>query len=201
MRRVNSVGDLSQQTNSALDGQSSLAAKKAVKSLALDVFHHEIKRSFRRLTKIGDAYGVRMLNGCRGLSFPFKSRDRLALLQVVAAQNVGPNGFYGNTASREFFIGGKINLSHGATAQPAFKQIALSKKLGPLERDLGRRLVVWTDAHVIAETKLAFWTFTHLKQTDGPRKGRKLIERLITALLRFESLFRNCYNPSLFLGR
>src|SRR4051812_15240422 len=151
MRGVNTISDLSQQTNSALDGQSSLAAKKAVKSLALDVFHHEIKRSFRRLTKIGDAYGVRMLNGCRGLSFPFKSRDRLTLLQVVAAENVRPNGFYGNAASREFFIGSKINLSHCAAAEPAFKQIALSKKLRPLKRDLGRRLVVRTDADVIAE--------------------------------------------------
>ena len=102
--RLDAVGDLPQQTDCAFDRQSTFAAQQFMQRLALDIFHHEIKDAVVGFAKIGNADGVRMLYRCRGLCLAFEAGDRLAFLQVVAVQNVLPNGFYGHAFSFANFL-------------------------------------------------------------------------------------------------
>ena len=162
MRGVDAVGDLPEQVHGTLDGQSSLSTEQAMKRLALDIFHDEVKRAFTSLAKVGDADRVRMLDRRGRLGLAFETGDGLALGQIVAAENVGTDGLYRNSAGREFLIGGEIDLAHRSAAEAAFEQITLGEKLWPLECDLGRRLVVRANTDLVTETKLAFGTLTHL---------------------------------------
>ena len=80
MRRFDAVGDLSEKTNGAFYGKRALAAKKFVKRLALDVFHHQIENALAGFAEVRDADRVRMLDRRGRLSFAFETRDGLAFL-------------------------------------------------------------------------------------------------------------------------
>jgi hypothetical protein len=103
-----------------------------------------------------------MLDRRGRLGLAFETGDCLTLGQIVAAENVRPDGLYGNAAGREFLIGGEIDLAHRSAAETAFEQISLGEKLWPFESDLGRRLVVRANTDLVTETKLAFGALTHL---------------------------------------
>ena len=133
------VGYLPKQVNRPLDRQRSLATKQSVQRLALDIFHHEIKNAVGGLAKIGDADRIRMLDGGSGLGLAFEPGDRLALLQVVAAQNVLADRFYGQLRVANFLSLAQIYLTHRTAAETAFEQISFGDHLRP-----GSEIASWS---------------------------------------------------------
>ena len=162
VRGIDAVGDLPQKPDRALYRQRSLAAQKPVKRFALDVFHDEIKNAVGALAEIRNADRIRMLDRSRRLGLALKAGDRLAFLQVLAAQDILPDRFYRNFTGGKFLVPRQVNLSHRPAAQPFFKEITVGEKLRAGQRRPCLGLVVRAKIHVIRKTELALGTFFHL---------------------------------------
>ena len=71
--RFDTVGDLPQKLDGALDRNRTFAPQQTMQRFAFDVFHHEIKYAFRSFAEIRYADCVRMLDRSRRLRFAFES--------------------------------------------------------------------------------------------------------------------------------
>src|SRR5687767_2149742 len=94
MRSIDAVGYLAEEPDGPFYRQRSFASEKLVQRLTLDVLHDQVENAVLGFTEVGNADGVGMLDRCRGLCLAFKSRDGFALLKIVAAENVLPDGLY-----------------------------------------------------------------------------------------------------------
>ena len=161
VRGIHTVRYLAKQANGSFDGQSSFAAEKFVKRFALDVLHHKIENAVAGFAKIGDADRVRMLDRRSRLCLALKTGNRLAFLQIVAAENVLTNCFYSNFAGRKFVVLGQIDLPHCSAAETADEKVSPSQQLVAGQRKPRRRLIVWTGGDIISKAKFAFRAFLH----------------------------------------
>ena len=115
-----------------------------------------------RFAKISNAYGVGMLDRRGRLSLAFKSGDRLAFLQVFAAEDVLANGLDRYAACVEFRVASKIDLAHRPAAETAFEKIAFCEQLCAGQREARLRLIGRTQHDIIRIARLAFGALSHL---------------------------------------
>src|SRR6266404_4734301 len=117
VRGFDSRRNLLENRKGSLYVQGSLASKKVVQSFPVYIFHHQIEYSLSRLTEIGDINYIRMLYRRSRSCFALKTRNRLALLQVVTIQQFRANGFNGHLSRLKVLIDCEIHLTHRTPAQ------------------------------------------------------------------------------------
>ena len=146
-----------------------------MQSLALDVFHHEIENAVSRLAKIGYADRVWMLDRSGCLSFAFETGDGLALLHVVAVEDVLADGLDREFFGGKLFVFCKIHLPHRPAPKTAFEEVTIVNRLRPRQRKPRRRLVHGTHRYFVFVTNLAFGAFFHCSKIFSTlrRKGAK----------------------------
>src|SRR5882724_8242164 len=117
VRGFDSRRNLFENREGSFNVQGSLASKKVMQSFPVYIFHHQIEYSLSRLTEIGNINDVRMLyRRCRSC-FALKTRNRLALLQVVTIQQFRANGFNSHLSGLKVLIDSETHLTHRTPAQ------------------------------------------------------------------------------------
>jgi hypothetical protein len=133
-----------------------------VERFAFDVLHHEIENAFFGFAEIGGGDNVRMLNRSGGSRLAFKTRNRFALLQIFARQQIRSDGFYGDFARAEIFICCNVNLPHRTAPQTAFETITSGEQRSSGQSLFGFGGMMLAEKNVIRVTSSAFRAFAHI---------------------------------------